>query len=160
MERKGTDHVDSKPATLPGILNDIPNDTPPPNGVGVGVDKNGHQNNTNPLASIGPTRPFSHASRGDDADPVLTKYEEAHLLGTRAHQIALGAPAFVRLNGESDVLKIAQRELETGRLPLVVRRYFTDGSYRDCGFINRTDDPSKMYWGYLPVVTTMNGLPS
>ncbi|PWU90806.1 putative DNA-directed RNA polymerase subunit [Trypanosoma cruzi] len=43
--------------------------------------------------------------------PVLTKYERARILGTRALQISMNAPVLVALEGETDPLIIAQKEL-------------------------------------------------
>lgn len=63
--------------------------------------------------------------------PYLTKYERARLLGTRALQISMNAPVTVNLEGETDPLEIAMKELREGTLPLMVRRYLPDGSYED-----------------------------
>lgn len=61
----------------------------------------------------------------------LTKYERARLLGTRALQLSMNAPPLVDLDGETDPLKIAAKELRERKLPLVVRRYLPDGSFED-----------------------------
>ncbi|PHZ08457.1 RNA polymerase Rpb6 [Rhizopus microsporus ATCC 52813] len=63
--------------------------------------------------------------------PYMTKYERARVLGTRALQISLNAPVMVELNGETDALAIANRELREKRLPLTIRRYMPDGTYED-----------------------------
>jgi DNA-directed RNA polymerase I, II, and III subunit RPABC2 len=63
--------------------------------------------------------------------PYLTKYERARLLGTRALQISMNAPVTVNLEGETDPLEIAMKELREQTLPLMVRRYLPDGSYED-----------------------------
>ncbi|KAF7728040.1 DNA-directed RNA polymerases I, II, and III subunit RPABC2 [Apophysomyces ossiformis] len=63
--------------------------------------------------------------------PYLTKYERARVLGTRALQISLGAPVMIELQGESDPLVIAKRELREKKIPLIVRRTLPDGSYED-----------------------------
>lgn len=44
--------------------------------------------------------------------PYMTKYERARVLGTRALQIAMGAPVMVELEGETDPLEIARKELK------------------------------------------------
>jgi DNA-directed RNA polymerase I, II, and III subunit RPABC2 len=80
--------------------------------------------------------------------PYMTKYERARILGTRALQIryvlslsrqvllALGAdwgkcsmnaPVLVDLEGETDPLQIAIKELREKKIPLIVRRYLPDG---------------------------------
>jgi DNA-directed RNA polymerases I, II, and III subunit RPABC2 len=59
--------------------------------------------------------------------PFMTKYEKARILGTRALQISLNAPVLVDLEGETDPLQIAIKELREKKIPLIVRRYLPDG---------------------------------
>lgn len=61
----------------------------------------------------------------------LTKYERARILGTRALQLSLSAPPMVELEGETDPLEIAQKELRERKIPLLIRRFLPDGSYED-----------------------------
>ncbi|XKL62552.1 hypothetical protein PGB90_002385 [Kerria lacca] len=63
----------------------------------------------------------------------MTKYERARVLGTRALQIAMCAPIMVELEGETDPLMIAMKELKARKIPLIIRRYLPDGSYEDWG---------------------------
>ncbi|EEB09086.1 DNA-directed RNA polymerase I [Schizosaccharomyces japonicus yFS275] len=63
--------------------------------------------------------------------PYMTKYERARILGTRALQISMNAPVLVDLEGETDPLQIAMKELAQKKIPLLVRRYLPDGSYED-----------------------------
>ncbi|KAK1765646.1 putative dna-directed rna polymerases i protein [Phialemonium atrogriseum] len=63
--------------------------------------------------------------------PFMTKYEKARILGTRALQISMNAPVLVDLEGETDPLQIAIKELQEKKIPLIVRRYLPDGSYED-----------------------------
>ncbi|EPQ60380.1 RNA polymerase Rpb6 [Gloeophyllum trabeum ATCC 11539] len=63
--------------------------------------------------------------------PYLTKYERARILGTRALQISMNAPVLVPLDGETDALQIAIKELAARKIPLVIRRYLPDGSFED-----------------------------
>lgn len=65
--------------------------------------------------------------------PYMTKYERARVLGTRALQISMNAPVLVDLEGETDPLQIAMKELTQHKMPLVIRRYLPDGSYEDWG---------------------------
>ncbi|OBA19542.1 RNA polymerase Rpb6 [Metschnikowia bicuspidata var. bicuspidata NRRL YB-4993] len=65
--------------------------------------------------------------------PYMTKYERARVLGTRALQISLNAPVLVDIEGETDPLQIAMKELAQRKIPLVLRRYLPDGSYEDWG---------------------------
>lgn len=61
--------------------------------------------------------------------PYMTKYERARVLGTRALQISMNAPVLVDVEGETDPLQIAIKELREKKIPLVVRRYLPDGWY-------------------------------
>jgi len=61
----------------------------------------------------------------------MTKYEKARVLGTRALQISMNAPVMVDVAGETDPLKIANKELRDRKIPLIIRRYLPDGSYED-----------------------------
>jgi len=63
--------------------------------------------------------------------PYLTKYERARILGTRALQISMNAPVLVPLDGETDALEIAIKELSQRKIPLIIRRYLPDGSFED-----------------------------
>ncbi|EGC46253.1 DNA-directed RNA polymerase I [Histoplasma capsulatum var. duboisii H88] len=63
--------------------------------------------------------------------PYMTKYERARVLGTRALQISMNAPILVDLEGETDPLQIALKELAQKKIPLIVRRYLPDGWYED-----------------------------
>ncbi|KAJ8908568.1 hypothetical protein NDN08_005273 [Rhodosorus marinus] len=70
----------------------------------------------------------------------MTKYERARILGTRALQISMGAPILVELDGETDPLVIAQKELREKKIPITVRRYLPDGSYEDWNVDDLTID--------------------
>lgn len=77
----------------------------------------------------------------------MTKYERARVLGTRAlqiryftanntqtfliHMLSMNAPIMVELQGETDPLEIAQKELLEHKIPMTIRRYLPDGSYED-----------------------------
>ncbi|GJM95802.1 hypothetical protein PR202_ga12580 [Eleusine coracana subsp. coracana] len=63
----------------------------------------------------------------------MTKYERARILGTRALQITMNAPVMVELEGETDPLEIAMKELRARKIPFTIRRYLPDGSYEDWG---------------------------
>lgn len=63
----------------------------------------------------------------------MTKYERARVLGTRALQIAMCAPIMVELEGETDPLLIALKELKQRKIPIIIRRYLPDNSYEDWG---------------------------
>lgn len=50
-----------------------------------------------------------------------TRFERARILGARSLQLAMGAPAFVDVEGNEDPLKVAKRELEQQKLPITVK---------------------------------------
>lgn len=43
----------------------------------------------------------------------------------------MGAPIMVELEGETDPLQIALKELRERKIPFIIRRYLPDGSYED-----------------------------
>lgn len=57
-----------------------------------------------------------------------TKYEVARMIGSRALQIAMGAPFLIKLTEEQlekigyNPIRIAQKELEAGVLPITIKR--------------------------------------
>ena len=61
----------------------------------------------------------------------MTKYERARILGTRALQISMNAPVMVELEGETDPLQIALKELRERKIPITIRRYLPDNSFED-----------------------------
>ena len=58
----------------------------------------------------------------------FSKYEVARIIGARALQIAMDAPLLVKISEEDlkemkyDSIKIAERELESGVLPIAINR--------------------------------------
>ena len=62
----------------------------------------------------------------------FTKYERARILGARALQLAMNAPLLIKLNTEDlekinyDVLKIAEVELDSGVLPISIKKPFPE----------------------------------
>ena len=60
----------------------------------------------------------------------FTKYEIARILGARSLQLAMDAPVLLKIEKEKleeinyDVLKIAEMELESGVLPITIKRPF------------------------------------
>lgn len=74
-------------------------------------------------------QPIDKASR--ITTRYLTKYERARILGTRALQLSMNAPPMVELEGETDPLQIAMKELRQRKIPLVIRRFLPDNSFED-----------------------------
>jgi DNA-directed RNA polymerase subunit K/omega len=71
--------------------------------------------------------------------PVLTqstntcfnKINQQILPGTRALQISLNAPILCELNGETDPLEIAEKELRLKKVPFIIRRKLPNGETED-----------------------------
>jgi DNA-directed RNA polymerase subunit K/omega len=65
-------------------------------------------------------------------NPVFTKYEKARILGARALQLAMNAPLLLKISEEDlqkinyDVLKIAEIELDSGVLPISIKKPFPE----------------------------------
>lgn len=68
--------------------------------------------------------------------PRLTDFEKARIIGIRAIQIQMGAPLFIDPEDEKDPLKIAEKELQSGSLPLSIKRRVH----------NREFDPIPVNW--------------
>lgn len=62
---------------------------------------------------------------------ILTKYEKARILGTRAMQLSQGATPMVPIDGLDDAMKIAEKELYLNKMPIIIRRKYPDGTYVD-----------------------------
>ncbi len=64
------------------------------------------------------------------SEEKFSKYESARILGARALQIAMNAPLLIKISDEDlekikfDALKIAEIELESGILPISIKRPF------------------------------------
>ncbi|MGC9107905.1 MAG: DNA-directed RNA polymerase subunit K [Infirmifilum sp.] len=65
--------------------------------------------------------------------PWLTRFEKARILGIRALQISFGAPVLIPVEESEniDAIKIAERELEMGVLPIVIVRWTPEGRVQD-----------------------------
>jgi len=64
-------------------------------------------------------------------NPYITKYEKARILGVRATQISMNSPVMVNTDGITDPLKIAIKEFQEKKIPLIIRRYLPSGEYED-----------------------------
>ncbi|KAG6576740.1 DNA-directed RNA polymerases II, IV and V subunit 6A [Cucurbita argyrosperma subsp. argyrosperma] len=112
-------------------------DEPPEPELEEGAEEELDNNNNDDV----PGEPVE-AEEKEDEEPVervrktskfMTKYERARILGTRALQISMNAPVMVELEGETDPLEIAMKELRERKIPFTIRRYLPDGSYEDWG---------------------------
>lgn len=48
----------------------------------------------------------------------------------------MNAPVLVPIEGETDPLDIAMKELAAHKIPLIVRRFLPDGSYEDWQYVH------------------------
>ncbi|GLT59518.1 hypothetical protein SLA2020_323310 [Shorea laevis] len=112
-------------------------DEPPEPEVEEGVEEEEENNNNDDV----PLEPLETEDREEreskektrKTSKYMTKYERARILGTRALQISMNAPVMVELEGETDPLEIAMKELRERKIPFTIRRYLPDGSYEDWG---------------------------
>lgn len=63
--------------------------------------------------------------------PKLTRFERARIVGARSLQVAMGAPAFIALEGYRGPIDIATAELEEDALPVSIRRSLPNGVFQD-----------------------------
>jgi len=62
----------------------------------------------------------------------LTRFERARIVGARALQIAMGAPIIIEVpEARAGPIDIALLELDSGILPLTIRRTLPNGTYQD-----------------------------
>ncbi|KAL1816411.1 hypothetical protein DCAR_0520802 [Daucus carota subsp. sativus] len=100
----------------------------------VDADANKEDDVADPLLADGEEKQEEEpAERPRKTSKYMTKYERARILGTRALQISMNAPVMVELEGETDPLEIAMKELRQRKIPFTIRRYLPDGSYEDWG---------------------------
>ncbi|KAL8148242.1 DNA-directed RNA polymerases II, IV and V subunit 6A-like [Apium graveolens] len=100
----------------------------------VDTDANKDDDIADPLLADGEEKQAEEpVERPRKTSKYMTKYERARILGTRALQISMNAPVMVELEGETDPLEIAMKELRSRKIPFTIRRYLPDGSYEDWG---------------------------
>jgi DNA-directed RNA polymerase I, II, and III subunit RPABC2 len=63
--------------------------------------------------------------------PILTKYEEARIIGKRAMQISKGAYPLVDIGNLENPVDIALKELHEKKIPYIIRRPLPNGTYED-----------------------------
>jgi DNA-directed RNA polymerase I, II, and III subunit RPABC2 len=62
---------------------------------------------------------------------ILSRFEKARLIGTRAVHISMNSPPVVDTKGETDALIIANMEFEQKKIPLKVLRELSDGTVEE-----------------------------
>jgi DNA-directed RNA polymerase subunit K/omega len=75
-------------------------------------------------------------SRHDGPIGYLTKFEEAAIIGHRAHELAIGKTEVSKSDPlhptpVKDDIELAERELIEGRIDMTIRRYYPDKTYTD-----------------------------
>ncbi|KAL6321301.1 hypothetical protein AAG906_016335 [Vitis piasezkii] len=111
-------------------------DEPPEPEIEEGAEEEAENNNNEDVPdALEAEEKEVHATveRPRKTSKYMTKYERARILGTRALQISMNAPVMVELEGETDPLEIAMKELRERKIPFTIRRYLPDGSYEDWG---------------------------
>ncbi len=64
--------------------------------------------------------------------PKITRFEKARIVGARALQISMSAPILIEVDGAlSSPIDIALKELESGILPITIRRTLPNGTFQD-----------------------------
>lgn len=61
----------------------------------------------------------------------LSKFEKIRVLGQRANQISMGAPPLVDIEGLTDSLAIAEKELREHKIPIKLKRTYPDNSVKE-----------------------------
>lgn len=88
-------------------------------------------NSTDKLYSIEETY-SDYYSNDKITKPYLSKFEKAKILGIRAEMLAGGAKPLIKLDKDiSDVYSIAKLELESKKIPLLLRRPLPNGKFED-----------------------------
>ncbi|CAL4917751.1 unnamed protein product [Urochloa decumbens] len=116
---------------------DMYEDEPPEPEIEEGAEEELENNNEDApddvVGAEGEEKNQEKAKAERKTSKYMTKYERARILGTRALQISMNAPVMVELEGETDPLEIAMKELRERKIPFTIRRYLPDGSYEDWG---------------------------
>ncbi|KAL2227108.1 UNVERIFIED_CONTAM: DNA-directed RNA polymerases II, IV and V subunit 6A [Sesamum indicum] len=119
---------------MDGAYEDEPLEPEPDEGAEVEDENNNNEDGPDPIEGDGDEKQEQEpVERPRKTSKYMTKYERARILGTRALQISMNAPVMVELEGETDPLEIAMKELRERKIPFTIRRYLPDGSYEDWG---------------------------
>lgn len=62
-----------------------------------------------------------------ETSKYMTNFEYTRCLGARAKLLSQGAQALVPTEGQTDLLKIAEKELRAGKLPILIMRPLPNG---------------------------------
>ncbi|CDP05239.1 unnamed protein product [Coffea canephora] len=117
---------------MDGGYEEEPLDPEPEEGAEL-EEENNNEESPDPILGENEEKQDVPVERPRKTSKYMTKYERARILGTRALQISMNAPVMVELEGETDPLEIAMKELRERKIPFTIRRYLPDGSYEDWG---------------------------
>ncbi|XP_027110374.1 DNA-directed RNA polymerases II, IV and V subunit 6A [Coffea eugenioides] len=117
---------------MDGGYEEEPLDPEPEEGAEL-EEENNNEEGPDPVLGENEEKQDVPVERPRKTSKYMTKYERARILGTRALQISMNAPVMVELEGETDPLEIAMKELRERKIPFTIRRYLPDGSYEDWG---------------------------
>ena len=79
-----------------------------------------------------PTEILTEKNKITIGPPTLTRFERARIMGARALQLSLGAPAFISIPETARTsLDIALEELDQRVIPIVIRRVLPNGDYQN-----------------------------
>ncbi|KAL0371665.1 UNVERIFIED_CONTAM: DNA-directed RNA polymerases II, IV and V subunitA [Sesamum calycinum] len=132
--RKSVEAMADEDYDMDGAYEDEPLEPEPDEGAEVEEETNNNEDGPDPIEGEGDEKQEQEpVERPRKTSKYMTKYERARILGTRALQISMNAPVMVELEGETDPLEIAMKELRERKIPFTIRRYLPDGSYEDWG---------------------------
>ena len=63
--------------------------------------------------------------------PLMTKFEYTSLIGIRAMQISMNAPVIVDTENMIDPIKIAKKEIQEKKVPLIIKRKLPNGTFEN-----------------------------
>ena len=61
----------------------------------------------------------------------MSRFERTRVISLRAEQISRGAAPLITAREQDDPLKTAERELNAGKIPFIIRRYLPNGGHED-----------------------------
>lgn len=86
----------------------------------------------------------------EKTEDKFTKYEVARILGARSLQLAMDAPVLLKLSKQDeddlnyDTLKIAEKEFESGVLPITVKRPLPKRSEKEVKKLSEEEIKAKL----------------
>ncbi|ELA46661.1 hypothetical protein VCUG_01887 [Vavraia culicis subsp. floridensis] len=97
------------------------------------MDYDHHSESSNTETVIIKERPPSPPKKSSRrvTSSLMTKYEKTRIIGMRAMQLSMNAPPLVEIEGETDALRIAEKEFYARKIPFIVRRRLPDNTYED-----------------------------